>query len=152
MNSIKVALVIALLSGNALAFNLWDDLEEQTQWTLGSSVAAGTAVAMRHENSLDLKAGQFIGSALAQFANYRMFSVWAGGNFIPREDKTLKAIETAKIGINLGYLLRGFSNQPPTIIQNLVFGPSLSMPIWTTPHVVIPFFDINYAFGGTQTK
>lgn len=132
----------------SFAFNLWTDVEQQTQWTLGSSVAGGTAMALRHDDASGLKAGQFVGSALAQVANYRLLSLWAGGNFIPQSDHTLKAIETAKVGINLGYLLKGFKNQPPEIIKNLVFGPSLTMPIWTTPHTVIPFFDLNYAFAG----
>lgn len=133
----------------AAAFNIWTDIEEQTQWTIGSSVEAGTAIAMRSDESSGLKAGQFVGSALASVASYRMFSLAAGGNFIPQPDKSLRAIETAKVGLNLGYIFKNFTNQPPAFIKNLVIGPSLTMPIWTTPHVVIPFFDVNFAFGGT---
>lgn len=150
---IRVALLSVMvlsLPKLAQAFNLLTDIKEQTQWTLGSAVSAGTAVAMRHDDSLDVRAGQFIGSALAQVSNYRMLSFWAGGNFIPiNNGSTMKAVETAKFGFNMGYLLKGFAHQPPDIIKNLVFGPSVSMPIWTSPHVVIPFFDVNYAFAGT---
>lgn len=148
----KLLLTLAVLIGPlrpAAAFNLWDDIKLQTQWTLGSAVAAGTSIAMRSDSSSGLKAGQFVGSALAQISNYRMLSLWGGGTFVPQADRSLKAVESAKIGINLGYLFKGFTNPPPALIQNLVVGPSLSMPIWTTPHVVIPFFDANYAFGGT---
>lgn len=146
-----VALIIAIVANPAFGWNLWTDIEQQTQWTLGSSVAAGTAMALRHDDASGLKAGQFVGSALAQVGNYRMLSLWAGGNFIPQADRSLKAIETAKVGLNFGYLLQGFKNQPPDLIKNLVFGPSLTMPIWTTPHTIIPFLDANYAFGGTKT-
>lgn len=132
----------------AFAFNLWRDIETETQWTLGSSVAAGTAVALKNEDSLNIRGGQFIGSALAQISNYRMLSVWAGGNFIPRGDNGLRAVDTGKIGLNLGYFFKNFVNQPPDLIKNLVIGPSLSTSIWTTPHVFVPFVDCNFAFGG----
>lgn len=134
------------------AFDLWQDIQQKTEWRLGDSVAAGTSIALRHDDASGLKAGQFVGSALAQFSSYRMLSAWAGGTFVPKPDQTLKATETVKIGLNLGYFLTGFVNQPPVLLKNLVIGPSLSMPIWTTPHVVIPFFDINFAFGGTSEK
>lgn len=152
MNRVLKGMFVAVLLSMgplmpAAAFNLWTDIQEQTQWTLGSAVAVGTSIALRHDDASGVKAGQFVGSALAQVASYRMLSLWAGGTFIPQEDQSLRAIETGKVGFNLGYLLKGFKNQPPPVIQNLVFGPSISMPLWTTPHTVIPFFDINYKFG-----
>lgn len=150
----KILVLAALLVAGpwrpAAAFDLWSDVKAQTQWTLGSSVAAGSAVAFRSDESLGVKGGQFIGSALAQIASYRMFSVWAGGNFIPQADHSLKAIETGKVGLNLGYFLQGFTNKPPDVLSNLVVGPSLMMPLWTTPHVVVPFLDINYRFGAVD--
>jgi hypothetical protein len=129
------------------AFNLWSDIQTQTQWTLGSSVQAGTAIAMRHDDSTGVKAGQFVGSALASISNYRFLNLSAGGNFIPQANGTMRALDTAKLGINLAYIFKGFVNQPPAAISNLVIGPSLSTSLVTTPHVVIPFFDINYSFG-----
>lgn len=141
-------MAVIAIAMSAHAFNLWEDVQQQTQWTLGSSVEAGTAVAIRHDDSLNLKAGQFVGSALAQISNYRMLSLWAGGNFIPQDGGTLKAQDAVKIGFNLGYLFKDFANQPPDIIKNLVVGPSISTSLVSTPHVVIPWFDINYQFGG----
>lgn len=144
-------IVAAMFAQSAFAFNLWEDVQQNTQWTLGSSVEAGTAVALRSDESLGLKAGQFTGSALASVSNYRMLNLAAGGTFIPQNNgNNLKATETVKVGLNLGYVFKGFANQPPALIKSLVIGPSISMPIWTTPHVVIPWFDINYAFGGSS--
>lgn len=145
-----VVFIAVLLAGPrfAFAFNLWEDVQKETQWTLGSSVAAGTSVALRHDDSSGLQGGEFVGSALAQVSSYRFLSLWGGGTFIPQADKSLKAVDTVKVGFNLAYLFKGFANQPPEFIKNLVVGPSLTMPLFTTPHVVIPFFDLNYQFGG----
>jgi hypothetical protein len=146
---IFVAIMAMLAIGEqAFAFDLWQDVQQQTQWTLGSSVEAGTAVALRSDASTNVKGGQFIGSALASIANYRFLNVSAGGNFIPQPNGTLRALDTGKLGINLAYIFKGFVNQPPAMLTNLVIGPSLSTSLVSTPHVVIPFFDINYSFGG----
>lgn len=153
MKTLKLSLIaVCLLSVRGFAFNLWTDIEQNTQWTLGSSVQAGTAVAMRSDASTNVQAGQFVGSALASIADYRFLDLSAGGTFIPQPTGGLKALDTAKIGINLGYLLKGFTNQPPDVIKNLVFGPSLTTTLVSTPHVFIPFFDINYAWGGSSAK
>ena len=141
--------VAAMLSSPAFAFNLWEDIQANTNWMLGQSVAAGTAVALRSCDAYRLKAGEFTGSALAQIANYRFLSAWFGGTFIPVENGEMKAIDTAKIGLNVAYVFKGFANQPPEVIRNLVIGPSISMPLFSSPHVAVPFLDINYAFGGT---
>lgn len=135
----------------AHAFNLWQDVKEQTQWTLGSVASAGTAVALKNEDGLDLKAGDFVPSFLASITQYRMFSLWWGGNSFKLADGTTVIKDTAKIGFNLAYVFRGFVNQPPTLLQNLVVGPSVSFNVVTAPRYVIPFLDINYAFGQPAT-
>lgn len=134
-------LAIALCNAKAFAFNLWHDIQQETQWTLGDAVAAGTAI--------DVRNGQYDASALAQISQYRFLSLWYGGTFIPQSDKTLKAIDTAKIGFNLSYLFTGFANKPPAVLQHLVIGPSWVMPLFTTPHQGIFMVDINYQFGAT---
>lgn len=148
---IVVAMFVAALVVPVHAFNLIQDIDKNTQWTLGSSVNAGTSIVLRHDDSVNARAGQFVGSALASVANYRMLNLSAGGTFIPQPGGDLKALDTAKVGLNLAYVFQNFANQPPAIIKNLVVGPALATSIVTTPHVVIPTFDINYAFGGTAT-
>ena len=123
----------------AMAFNLVTDVEQQATFPIGQAASAGTAVNLRN--------GQLAGSALAELANYRMFSAWYGGTYVNSTDKSMT--DTAKIGINLGYFLTGFVNKPPMILQNLVVGPSFAMSLISTPRVGTPFFDINYRFGGT---
>jgi hypothetical protein len=149
----KTLLVIALnlsLGLNAYAFNLWEDIQQNTKWTIGSVAAAGTAVALKDDDSLSLHAGDLVVSALASISEYRMLSLWYGGNEIPQGNGNTKLVDTAKIGLNLGYFLTGFVNQPPAVIKNLVFGPSVSYSLIVTPRVFVPFFDINYSFGGTS--
>lgn len=138
-NALILTLAVALFSGNAFAFNLWKDIEEQTEWKVGDSVSAGTAVNLRN--------GQYCGSALAQIAQYRFLSAWYGGTFIPQADQSLRAVDTAKIGLNLGYIFSGFKNQPPAFLTRLVIGPSFAIPLFSTPHKGTPFIDINYQFG-----
>lgn len=132
---------------NVSAFNLWEDIQKETQWTLGSVAAAGTAVALKDEDSLGLHAGDLVASGLASISQYRMFSLWYGGNVIPNGGDT-RLVDTAKVGLNLGYFLTGFTNQPPALIKNLVIGPSISYSLIATPRVLIPFFDVNYKFSG----
>ncbi len=84
-------------------------------------------------------------------ADYRFLNLSVGGNFIPQNNGNLKALDTGKIGLNLGYFLKDFVNQPPDFVKNLVIGPSLSTTLVTTPHVFIPFFDITMNFGGVST-
>ena len=134
---------------SVMAFNLWEDIQQQTRWTLGESVAAGTSVALRNvdRDDIHVSRGQYVGSALAQVSNYRFLSLWAGGTFIPTSDGTLKAIDSGKVGINLANVFAGFVNQPPAIINSLVIGPSIAMNLFSSPRVAIPFIDINYKFG-----
>jgi len=139
MNLTKALLVVGLLSGNALAFNLISDVEQQTTFPIGQTASAGTAV--------NLKTGALSASFLAEVANYRMLSLWYGGTYVNTADANLT--DTAKIGINIGYFLTGFANKPPAILTNLVIGPSYAMSLISTPRVGTPFFDINYKFGGT---
>ena len=133
----------------AAAFDLWKDIQEQTRWTLGESVAAGTSVALRSvdKDDIHISGGQYVGSALAQVSNYRFLSLWAGGTFIPTSDGTLKAIDTGKIGLNLASVFAGFVDQPPAIVRSLVIGPSIAMNLFSSPRVAIPFIDINFKFG-----
>lgn len=149
MKKVLVILAAALLWPNrpVFAFNLWDDIKTNTNWTLGKSASAGTAIALRKADAYGLNAGDVIPSVLASIVEYRPLSFWWGGNEIPGEDGHQKLIDTAKVGINLAYLFRGFANQPPELIKNLVIGPSISMPLLTKPHVAVPFIDINYQFG-----
>jgi len=139
MNLTKALLVVGLLSGNALAFNLISDVEQHTTFPIGQTASAGTAV--------NLKTGALSASFLAEVANYRMLSLWYGGTYVNTADANLT--DTAKIGINIGYFLTGFANKPPAILTNLVIGPSYAMSLISTPRVGTPFFDINYKFGGT---
>lgn len=143
---VVVAMVLASLAMSAHAFNLLTDIQQQTQWTLGSAVDAGTAVVLRKADAYNAVGGQYVGSALASIANYRMVSVSAGGTFFPQGDGTLKAVDTAKVGLNLSYIFSGFLNQPPAILKNLVVGPSVAMSMVSTPHVLVPLIDINYQF------
>jgi len=155
MKKLFQVLTISLMSTiwyPAAAFDLLDDLKSNVQWRFGSAAQAGTAISMRSDDSTNVKAGQFIGSALASIVDYRFLNISAGGNFIPQANGTLKALDTGKIGINLGYLLKDFVNAPPDILKNMVIGPSLSTTIVTTPHVFIPFFDFTYSFSGTPVN
>lgn len=148
-NVIVVLVGLLMWSFNiASAFNPWEDIQAETQWDLGHSVAAGTAVALKSNDTYGVKAGQFVGSALAEVADYRFISIWAGGNFIKQPNGELKALDTGKLGLNLAYVFKGFKNQPPELIRNLVIGPSLTFPIFTTPHVAMWWIDANYQFGG----
>ena len=147
MKRIIVSLLLSSIVVPCYGFNLLTDIQQNTQWTLGSAVETGTAVALRSDSSTNIKGGEFVGSALASLANYRFLNLSAGGTFIPQQDGSLKAFDTGKIGINLGYFLKGFTNQAPAIIQNMVFGPSLATTLVTTPHIFIRMFDINYTFG-----
>lgn len=129
------------------AFNLITDIEQQTTWSLGSSVQAGTAVALKSDASTSVKAGQFLGSAMADVADYRFLNLSAGGIFVPQSDGTLRALDSAKMGLNFSYLFRNFANQPPALLKNLVVGPTISTTLVTTPHVFIPSVEVNYQFG-----
>lgn len=147
-----VAFLLSTLCTSAHAFNLWHDVQQNTQWTLGSNAAAGTAMAMKSNDSWGIKAGQFVPSALAQVAQYRFLSGWWGVNEIPQADGTQKLRDTAKIGFNVAYIFTGFVNQPPDLIKRLVVGPSVSMNLIASPRVVVPFFDVNYQFGAVATN
>jgi hypothetical protein len=127
----------------AHAFNLWHDIEQQTQWTLGENAAAGTSVNIRN--------GQFDSSEFAGISSYRFLSFWYGGINIPQSDNTIKLTDAAKFGFNLNYFLTGFANQPPQFLQRLVIGPAIACSIITTPRVVNYFVDVNYVFGNVKT-
>ena len=122
----------------AFAWNPITDIQQNTTFPIGQAASAGTAVNLRN--------GDLAASALAQLVNYRMFSGWYGGTFVNKTDASMT--DTAKIGINLGYFLASFANNPPLILQNLVVGPSFAMSLISTPRVGTPFFDVNYKFGG----
>ena len=134
-----VLLVIALLSRNAFAFNVITDIEQNTTFPIGQAASAGTAINLRN--------GDLAASALAEVSNYRMFSAWYGGTMVNPSNG--KMTDTAKIGLNIGYFLSGFTNRPPMLLTNLVIGPSFAMSLISTPRVGTPFFDVNYRFGGT---
>lgn len=140
-------MVVAALSIPSHAFNLLTDIDQETTWCLGSSAQAGTAVLLRHDDSVNAKAGQFVGSALACVSNYRFLNLSAGGTFIPQPDGALRALDTVKVGLNLAYVFKNFVNQPPAILNNLIVGPSLLTSVVSTPHVFIPAVDINWKFG-----
>jgi len=134
-----VAAIMIFALGMAHAFNLITDVQTQTQWTLGQIAAAGTSV--------DLKNGQYDASEFAQIANYRMLSGWYGGIEIPQGDGTVKLKDSAKLGLNLNYFFKGFVNQPPALLANLVIGPAIATNLVSSPRVVQYFVDINYQFG-----
>lgn len=137
------AFAVSLLAAcNGHAFNLITDVEQQTQWTVGQQASAGTAINLRN--------GELAASALAGIASYRMFSIWYGGTFVNSSDHSMT--DTAKVGLNLGYFLKNFTNQPPALISNLVIGPSFAMSLISTPRVGTPFFDVNYSFGGGSSS
>lgn len=140
--SLALLLGIACLAcpRHAYAFNLISDIDTQTTWTLGQVASAGT--------SIDLRNGQYDVSEFAQVANYRMLGLWYGGVEIPQADGTVKLTDAGKIGINLIYLFKGFTNQPPELIKNLVIGPAIAANVFTTPRKLNYFVDINYSFGG----
>ncbi len=131
----------------AYGFNLISDIDQNTQWTLGSAVQAGTSLSLVNSSAYNIKAGQFNGSALASVANYRFLNFAAGGTAIPQANGSTKLLDTGKIGINVGYFLKNMVNQPPALIQNMVIGPTLMTTLVTTPHVFVPGFDFNYSFG-----
>lgn len=149
LSIISVFALVLFASKVSFGFNLWEDIQQQTQWTLGKDVAAGTSVALRTVNNgnISVQGGQYYASALAEVSSYRFLSLWAGGVFIPTSDGTLKAIDTGKVGINLANVFAGFVNQPPAIIRNLVIGPAISINMFSSPRVAIPSIDANYRFG-----
>ncbi len=136
----SVFLIALLLSmcARAQGFNLITDIEQQTTFPVGQAASAGTAV--------NLKTGALSASALAELTNYRMFSGWYGGTILNPSDG--KLTDTAKLGLNVGYFLTGFVNQPPLILRNLVVGPSIAMSLISTPRVATYLFDVNFRFGG----
>lgn len=123
------------------AVNLMADIYQQTTFPLGQAASAGTAV--------NLRDGSLAASALAEVVNYRMFSFWYGGTYVNTDVGQPKLTDTAKVGLNIGYFFLNFANKPPAILSNLVVGPSFAMSLISTPRVGIPFFDVNYRFGGT---
>ena len=131
-------LVVLLFSSSAFAFNLIDDIEQQTTFPIGQAASAGTAV--------NLKDGSLSASALAELVDYRMFSAWYGGTMV--DPASGQMTDTAKIGLNVGYFLTGFVHQPPMILRNLVVGPSIACSLISTPRKATYLFDINYRFGG----
>lgn len=151
-NALITVWMVGILCIPAGAFNLWTDIEQNTQWTLGANAAAGTAVALKQSDALGVQAGQYVPSFLAQISQYRFLSAWWGGNQIKQPDGTQKLFDTAKMGFNVAYIFTGFVNQPPDLIRRLVVGPSLTLNLLSTPHVAVPFFDFNYQFGQTATN
>lgn len=145
-------LAILLLASQCQAFNLISDIQSQTNWDVGRAASGGTAIALAKNDALNVKAGDFVPSALAEISDYRMFSVWYGGNEFTFADGTTHWKDTAKIGLNLAYFLNGFANKPPALLQNLVVGPSMSFNIVTSPHVFVPFLDVNFVFQGNSSK
>lgn len=120
-------------------FNLISDIDTQTKWDLGNVASAGT--------SINLKNGQYDASEFAEIADYRMLSIWYGGIEIPQGDGTVKLTDSGKIGLNLGYFLKNFANQPPSLISNLVIGPAIGSNLAQSPRVIQYFVDLNYRFG-----
>ncbi len=54
---------ICLSQKSFAAINLWDDVKTQARWTFGTSAQAGMAMAMRSDDSVNVKAGQVVGSS-----------------------------------------------------------------------------------------
>lgn len=137
----KILLVLAILlawpNRPVFAFNFVSDVEQNTTFPIGQAASAGTAVNLRN--------GSLSASALAEISNYRMLSLWYGGTMLDPSDG--KMTDTAKVGLNVGYFLTGFVNQPPLILRNLVVGPSIAMSLISTPRVATYLFDFNFRFG-----
>lgn len=123
----------------AFSFDLIADIQKETTFPIGQAASAGTAV--------NLKNGSLSASALAELANYRMFSAWYGGTLLNPSDGGMT--DTAKVGFNVGYFLTGFTNQPPLLLRNLVVGPSVAWSLISTPRKATYLFDFNFRFGGT---
>jgi hypothetical protein len=134
----------ALSFNKAYGFNLFQDIKTQTEWTLGKQASVGTGY--------DFTDKQMVLTELAGLASYRFVSLWYGIAQLPQPDKTTKWTDTGKLGFNLAYLLKGFTNQPPDIIKSLVIGPAISIPVFTSPHRVAFLVDVNYVFGGSPAK
>lgn len=143
----KVFALLLLCAMNAQAFNLLTDLDNQVNWDVGKAAAGGTSLVLRNVDAYNAKAGQYVGSALAEISDYRFLSLWGGGTFIPQADGSLKALDTVKLGFNLVYIFKNMVNQPPAILSNLVIGPGLATSLVSTPHVFVPTVDVNYKFG-----
>lgn len=149
----KLLVLLTMLVASPLwSFNLWQDIQTQTNWDLGKAAAGGTAIALAKNDALNVKAGDPVPSALAEISDYRFLSAWYGGNQFTFADGTSHWKDTAKIGLNAVYIFRGFVNQPPAIFQNLVIGPSLTFQVFSSPRVFVPFLDLNYQFGGSAQK
>lgn len=136
-------LLTILVASPIWSFNLWRDVQENTQWTLGENASAGTAV--------NVKNGNLYGSEFAGIASYRMFSTWYGGINIPQGDNTMKFTDAAKLGLNLNYFLAGFANKPPELLKRIVIGPAIAYPLLVTPRTPTYTIDINYLFGNINT-
>ncbi len=146
MRKILVVLALLLVATQVHAFNLITDLEDNTYWTVGQTAAAGTAIS--------LKDGSISASELAEIATYRMFSTWYGGTQVSNNDgKTFTMTDTFKVGFNLNWFFSKFKHGLPDQakwLNNIVIGPSFAIPVFSSPRVGKPFFDVNYRFGGSS--
>ena len=64
-------------------------------------------------------------------------------------DANFTMTDTFKVGFDIGYFFKGFANKPPSLISNLVVGPSIACPVFSQLGGSKPvdyFFDVNYSF------
>ena len=146
MRLIKVAVVLTLLSGSALAFNPLTDIRDNLTWTFGQAAQAG--------EGFDFAAGKWRTSALAEVAEYRMFAFSYGATFF--SERNPQATDTFKVGLLSNFFFKMFTNKPTPEMQwmeSLNVGPAYAIPVFSgeTGHKGVFLLDFNYRFGGTVT-
>lgn len=128
------------------AFNPVTDIRDHTVWTFGKAAEIGTAV--KFAGGGELKSGETASSFLAGIAEYRFLALSYGGTRVNKSNADL--IDTAKIGLRLNAFLDWFKNAPTpemALLRNINIGPSVAMPLLSSPHVAVWLMDINYQFG-----
>lgn len=136
-----VAVLVSVLSVNALSFNPVTDVRDNLKWTFGQAAQAGTGY--------DFAGKKWRDSALAEFAEYRMFSFSYGATFF--SERNPQAVDTFKLGLLSNFFFKLFTNQPTPQMQwmdNLNFGPSFAIPVFSgeTGHKGVFLLDVNYRF------
>lgn len=137
---LALALVVCFVAPS-YAVNPLKDFLENTTFPIGEAASVGTAVNLRN--------GETSTSVLAEVMDYRMFAFSWGGTRVNTNDANFT--DTGKVGLKLAWVFSQFSNSLPasaSFLQNINLGPSVAMNLLSNPHVVTPFFDVNYTFGG----
>lgn len=131
------------------AWNPVTDLRENVIWTFGKAADIGTAVKLTGSDT-QMKDGETATSMLAGIADYRFLTLSYGGTQTNKAGTTMT--DTMKVGLRLTSFFDLFTH--PTTpemawMKNINVGPSLSLPLFSTPRVGILLLDANYRFGGS---